>query len=105
MRKKIGGSKRKTCALKYKIKKRVNEHKRRYKKEAKRAKVNGLTIRNIGKVTPIPNSFPNKKFLLQEQELIKEINNIHKQKDASSGISFNRKKNKGKEEIPDLIEE
>ncbi len=103
MRKKVGGSKRKTCALKYKIKKRVNEHKRRYKKESKKAKINGLTLRNIGKVTPIPNSFPNKKYLLQEQELIKEINQIHKQKEESNNISNRKRKNK--EEIPDLVED
>lgn len=96
MRGKTSKNKRKTCSMKYKIKKRVSEHRRRVKKEAKKAKVNGVIRRNVRNTTPIPNSFPDKRRLMEEQENFKKRSKIENKKE---------KIHKNREEIPDLVEE
>ena len=103
MRKRVAKSKRQTCALKYKIRQRASEHKRRIKKESRKAKTNNIIQRKPARITPIPNSFPNKKYLVQEQDLLKEINEIKKSQTQNN--QNKKKKNKHKEELPELIED
>jgi nuclear GTP-binding protein len=67
MRKQVSKSKRKSCAMKYKVKKRAAEHRRKVKKEAKKAKQNHIVHREGAKVTKIPNSFPLKKDMIQQR--------------------------------------
>lgn len=96
MRKKISASKRQTCAMKYKIRKRASEHRRRVRKESKKAVKNNIVRRNVSNALHIPNIFPQKKQMLIESDILKEVKLIEK----------NKKRNKKhKEEVPDLIED
>jgi hypothetical protein len=101
MRKRVAKSKRQTCALKYKIRQRASEHKRRVKKESRKSKVNNIIQRKPARISPIPNTFPNKLYLVQEQDLLKEISEIKKVQNNKSKVS--RKQKKNKEETPDLV--
>lgn len=68
MRKKVGASKRQTCAMKYKIKKRAAEHRRKVKKESRKARENNISTPNSKiKATKIPNSFPLKKQMITQR--------------------------------------
>jgi len=62
-------SKRQKTSLKYNIQKRVREHRRRLKKEAKKS---GVFKKNVKKDPGIPNSWPFKAELLAELEAKKE---------------------------------
>mmetsp|Transcript_79438 Transcript_79438/g.184328 ORF Transcript_79438/g.184328 Transcript_79438/m.184328 type:complete len:479 (+) Transcript_79438:59-1495(+) len=57
-------SKRQKCSLKYNVQKRVREHKRRVRKEAKKLGVKKKTRKDPG----IPNNWPYKKEMLQDLE-------------------------------------
>mmetsp|Transcript_5686 Transcript_5686/g.5863 ORF Transcript_5686/g.5863 Transcript_5686/m.5863 type:complete len:80 (+) Transcript_5686:22-261(+) len=78
MRKKIGSSKRLKCSMKYKVKKRAAEHRRKVKKESRNAKENKVVSRESSKFTKIPNMYPHKKAIIQSKYFRKEegSNNI-----------------------------
>ena len=71
-----------TLKQKYKIQKKVREHHRRLRKEAKKAKKAGLLVKHNSKVTKIPNLYPKKQDELDAQDLRKELEKITKQKGA-----------------------
>ena len=71
-----------TLKQKYKIQKKVREHHRRLRKEAKKAKKAGLAIKHASKVTKIPNLYPKKQEELEAQELRKELEKLTKKKGA-----------------------
>ena len=71
-----------TLKQKYKIQKKVREHHRKLRKEAKKAKRAGLAIKRNSKVTKIPNLYPNKKDEIEAQDLRKELEKLTKQKGA-----------------------
>ena len=79
--------------MKYKINRKVREHHRKVRKEARKASKLGLPVKSNKKTTRIPNSFPHKKELMEEQEIL-----IKQEKD-------NNKKGKNKEEDPIIIED
>ncbi len=70
---------------KYKINKKVKEFHRKLRKEANKAKKNGTPVKKSSKVTRIPNLFPYKKEILEEQDLIKAIQ-ASERKNKSSEI-------------------
>jgi len=73
MVKKKGKSKRQTLKQKYKIEKRVTEHHRKLRKEAKRAEISGHGTQKKKKRDPgIPNQWPFKEDLLKQIERAKE---------------------------------
>lgn len=98
MRLKTQKNKRVKASMKYKVKKRAAEHRRRVRKESKKAKLNSVTPRNISKAGHIPNMFPFKKQLIQEHDKQKEIEKSIKKENKKA-------KKKNKEELPDLVEE
>ena len=67
---------------KYKIQKKVREHHRKLRKEAKKAKKAGLGVKHSSKVTRIPNLYPKKQEELDAQDLRKELEKLTKQKGA-----------------------
>ena len=72
-----------TLKQKYKIQKKVREHYRKLRKEAKKAKKAGITINHKNsKVTRIPNLYPKKQEELDAQDLRKELEKLSKQKGA-----------------------
>ena len=71
-----------TLKQKYKIQKKVREHHRRLRKEAKNAKKAGLAIKHASKVTKIPNLYPKKQEELEAQDLRKELEKLTKKKGA-----------------------
>ena len=71
-----------TLKQKYKIQKKVREHHRRLRKEAKKAKKAGLAIKHASKVTKIPNLYPKKQEELEAQDLRKELEKLTKKKGA-----------------------
>ena len=71
-----------TLKQKYKIQKKVREHHRRLRKEAKKAKKAGLLVKRNSKVTKIPNLYPKKQDELDAQDLRKELEKLTKQKGA-----------------------
>lgn len=56
----------------------MKEHHRKLRKEAKKTKKLGLPMKNKSKITKIPNLFPEKKDMLEEQELMKHIEKLEK---------------------------
>lgn len=60
-------------SVQYKIKSKVKEHHRKVRKEARKAHKLGLPIKSASKLTRIPNLFPGKTEMLEEQDLLKEI--------------------------------
>ena len=68
--------------LKYKIQKKVREHRRKLRKEAKRAKRSGIPIKKVSKITRIPNLYPRKKEELEAQDLRKELEKLAKKKNS-----------------------
>lgn len=88
MRKQVSKSKRKSCAMKYKVKKRAAEHRRKIKKEAKKAKQNHIVHREGAKVTKIPNSFPLKKEMIQQRYFATpEIKQVQVESNISNNIT------------------
>ncbi|MCI4390016.1 hypothetical protein PGIGA_G00117820 [Pangasianodon gigas] len=88
-------SKRMTCAKRFKIQKKVREHHRKLRKEAKKSGIRRKIKKDIG----VPNSAPFKEEVLreaeqrkQELEELKEKNRLAKQKERAE------KRKKGKEE-------
>ena len=71
-----------TLKQKYKIQKKVREHHRKLRKEAKKAKRAGLAVKHASKVTRIPNLYPKKQEELEAQDLRKELEKLTKQKGA-----------------------
>ena len=71
-----------TLKQKYKIQKKVREHHRRLRKEAKKAKKAGLAIKHASKVTKIPNLYPKKQEELEAQDLRKELEKLTKKQGA-----------------------
>ena len=71
-----------TLKQKYKIQKKVREHHRRLRKEAKKAKKAGLIVKHSSKITKIPNLYPKKQEELDAQDLRKELERLTKQKGA-----------------------
>ena len=71
-----------TLKQKYKIQKKVREHHRRLRKEAKKAKKTGLIVKHSSKITKIPNLYPKKQEELDAQDLRKELERLTKQKGA-----------------------
>ena len=57
-------SKRKTLKVKYKIERRVKQHNKRAKKEAKKLKGKGLKHKGVARSDFLPNMFPFKQQLL-----------------------------------------
>ncbi|XP_017567598.1 guanine nucleotide-binding protein-like 3 [Pygocentrus nattereri] len=87
-------SKRVSCAKRYKIQKKVKEHHKKLRKEAKKSGIKKRTKKDIG----VPNSAPFKEEVLkeaeqkkQELEELKEKNKLAKQKERAE------KRKKGKE--------
>jgi nuclear GTP-binding protein len=79
--------------MKYKINRKVREHHRKVRKEARKAKKLGLPVKSNKKTTRIPNSFPHKKELMEQQEIM-----INQEKEKN-------KKDKKKEEDPVIMED
>jgi nuclear GTP-binding protein len=66
-------SKRVSCADKYKVIKKVKQHHRKLKKLAKKSDKLGNSASTMSKSTRIPNLFPNKPQMLEEQEAQKHF--------------------------------
>ncbi|KAM9443567.1 guanine nucleotide-binding protein-like 3 [Clarias gariepinus] len=93
-------SKRMSCAKRFKIQKKVREHHRKLRKEAKKSGISRKIKKDIG----VPNSAPFKEEVLreaeqrkQELEELKEKNRLAKQKERA-------KRKKGKEESNEDIQ-
>jgi nuclear GTP-binding protein len=71
--------------MKYKINSKVREHRRKLRKEARKAKKNGLPFKSAGRVTRIPNSYPEKKQLIEMEEELSLLQEIEKTKNP--GVS------------------
>ncbi|KAG7319207.1 hypothetical protein KOW79_017681 [Hemibagrus wyckioides] len=92
-------SKRMSCAKRFKIQKKVREHHRKLRKEAKKSGIRRKIKKDIG----VPNSAPFKEDVLreaeerkQELEQLKEKNRLEKQKERAE------KRKKGKEESSEV---
>ena len=71
-----------TLKQKYKIQKKVREHHRKLRKEAKKAQKAGLAVKRQTKVTRLPNLYPKKKEEIEAQDLRKELEKKTKKKGA-----------------------
>jgi nuclear GTP-binding protein len=71
-----------TLKQKYKIQKKVREHHRKLRKEAKKAKRAGIPVKKSSKISRIPNLYPKKREELEAQDLRKELEKLTKQKGA-----------------------
>ena len=71
-----------TLKQKYKIQKKVREHHRKLRKEAKKAQKAGLAVKRQTKVTRLPNLYPKKKEEIEAQDLRKELEKMTKKKGA-----------------------
>lgn len=71
-------SKRVTASQKYKIQHKVREHHRKLRKEARKAKSSGVAVKRGTTTTRIPNSFPQKYALMEDQDLSKELEILKK---------------------------
>ena len=60
-------------ADKYRVEKRVRDFNKKVRKEARKAKKLGLPTKSATRITKIPNIFPGKADMLEEQDLRKEI--------------------------------
>ena len=100
MRVRTQKNKRVKAAMKYKIKKNSAEHRRRIRKESKKAKVNKVTPRNVQNAGHIPNMFPHKRLIIEQHDKQKELEKLIKKENKQS-----KRKNRNQEEMPDLEEE
>ena len=71
-----------TLKQKYKIQKKVREHHRKLRKEAKKAKRAGIPVKKASKISRIPNLYPRKREELEAQDLRKELEKLAKKKNA-----------------------
>jgi nuclear GTP-binding protein len=71
-----------TLKQKYKIQKKVREHHRKLRKEAKKAKRAGIPVKKSSKISRIPNLYPKKREELEAQDLRKELEKLAKKKNA-----------------------
>ena len=71
-----------TLKQKYKIQKKVREHHRKLRKEAKKAKRAGIPVKKSSKISRIPNLYPKKREELEAQDLRKELDKLAKKKNA-----------------------
>lgn len=71
-----------TLKNKYKIQKKVREHHRKLRKEAKKAKKNGIAVKHSSKISRIPNLYPYKKEEVVAQSMRKELEKLAKKKNA-----------------------
>ena len=69
-----------TLKQKYKIQKKVREHHRKLRKEAKKAKRAGIPVKKASKISRIPNLYPRKREELEAQDLRKELEKLSKKK-------------------------
>src|SRR5690606_31997273 len=67
-------SKRQTLHQKYKIEKRVKQHNKKVRKEAKKVKSLGLGFKNTQKGLKLPNLYPHKRQLIEDMERKKPTN-------------------------------
>ena len=71
-----------TLKQKYKIQKKIREHHRKLRKEAKKAKRAGIPVKKSSKISRIPNLYPRKREELEAQDLRKELEKLAKKKNA-----------------------
>ena len=71
-----------TLKQKYKIQKKIREHHRKLRKEAKKAKRAGIPVKKSSKISRIPNLYPKKREELEAQDLRKELEKLAKKKNA-----------------------
>lgn len=71
-----------TLKNKYKVQKKVREHHRKLRKEAKKARKAGLPVKKSSKISKIPNLYPNKKAEIENYDLLRELENLAKKKGA-----------------------
>ena len=71
-----------TLKQKYKIQKKVREHHRKLRKEAKKAKRAGIPVKKSSKISRIQNLYPKKREELEAQDLRKELEKLAKKKNA-----------------------
>ena len=71
-----------TLKQKYKIQKKVREHHRKLRKEAKKAKRAGIPVKKSSKISRIPNLYFKKREELEAQDLRKELEKLAKKKNA-----------------------
>ena len=71
-----------TLKQKYKIQKKIREHHRKLRKEAKKAKRAGIPVKKSSKISRIPNLYPKKREELETQDLRKELEKLAKKKNA-----------------------
>ena len=71
-----------TLKQKYKIQKKVREHHRKLRKEAKKAKRAGIPVKKSSKISRIPNLYSKKREELEAQDLRKELEKLAKKKNA-----------------------
>ena len=69
-----------TLKQKYKIQKKIREHHRKLRKEAKKAKRAGIPVKKSSKISRIPNLYPRKREELEAQDLRKELEKLAKKK-------------------------
>ena len=69
-----------TLKQKYKIQKKIREHHRKLRKEAKKAKRAGIPVKKASKISRIPNLYPRKREELEAQDLRKELEKLAKKK-------------------------
>jgi len=67
MRKKTQRNKRQKANLKFKIKKRATEHKRKIRKEARKSTQNKIVKRQGQNFLKLPNSLPEKSNLIKQR--------------------------------------
>lgn len=73
-----GKSKRQTCAQKHKIEKKVKDHNKKMKKEAKKLKAMGIIKKKSTQNVDLPNLFPFKKNILEQLERKKREKELEK---------------------------
>ena len=100
MRQRTQKNKRVKASMKYKVKKNAAEHRRRIRKESKKAKINKVTPRSVTNAGHIPNMFPHKKQIIEHHDKQKEIEKLIKKENKKI-----KRKNKNQEEMPEVEEE
>ena len=71
-----------TLKQKYKIQKKIREHHRKLRKEAKKAKRAGIPVKKSSKISRIQNLYHKKREELEAQDLRKELEKLAKKKNA-----------------------
>ncbi|KAL4442313.1 hypothetical protein ABPG74_005654 [Tetrahymena malaccensis] len=108
---KHGNSKRQSCAQKHKIEKKIKDHNKKMKKEAKKLKALGIIKKKSTQNVDLPNLFPFKKNILEQLERKKKEKELEKfqSKQKNEDIDIETVQNKAliyeEQELKNLAQE